>query len=350
MARTFFITFLSTTLSIFLCLVLPAQADTVPAQRLLIGQVTSSPYTSGQAVSKKTGLSTYRRNLERLRSSQSSKTPLQHEPPQHEPLSTTKTQAAQTPASQVPKLSKKAPSKKQRPFFKNRSNQQIVSPAKKERPEQKQQTVQDSQKEKSPQEKSKKSFLNQEFRNNNVQDKSALEGAETSGKIMSAYDMIQAAQQPYGGENETFLARPNLPKPTLPKKPNLPNVTPQDVSERVSQLHTRLRQQPARLNKSVVEPLQGKVTELKEQVGTTAKTTLQQQLKDRGISDKFTDGKAALQQQLENRGIPEKFTGGIVAGQDRIQTTKTGLKTAVINFLKHIEHKAHKAAEQLNQG
>lgn len=330
MARTFLIT----TLSIFLCLVLPAQADTVPAQLLLIGesassqpslgQVTSAPDTSGQTVSKKTGLSAYRRNLERLRSSQPSNTSQKNEPPQNEALSATKGQPAQAPSIQAPPLRKKTPSKNQRPFFRKQSNQQIVSPAEKEQLKEEQQTVQDSNKERSPQEQQKKSFLNQGVRNNTVQNKNNLDVSETSGTAMRAYNMIQAAQQPYGGQNKTFLARPNLPKPTLPQRPALPNVTPQDVSERVSQLHTRLRQQPARLNKTVVEPLQGKVTELKEQVGTTAKT--------------------ALQQQLDNRGITDGPIG------EHIQTTKTSVKTAVINFLKHIEHKAHKAAEQLNQG
>jgi len=287
-------------------LVLPTQAGSISAQHV------TQPHLSQVNVDQ-TGVNAYRRNLNRLRSVQ------QGEPARSQPslgLPATKDlseppQAAEintTPSSQ--QQSEKATEKQQKFSFKKvfQTNNLEERQLRGNKPDTR------NQPEKAQPEKAKPQIVKDH---------------PSQSQEMSAYERVQAAQQPYGAQAGTAYSRPKRPQisPAQLSEQLSGQITAQ-IAAQIAQFHTSIRQQPERLSKTVVEPLQGKLAQLKKQASTTATTTFKEHIEGRGLKSR---------ELIENSGV-----------SDRIRQTKRTVKASVVDILKHVETKAHETAEQLN--
>lgn len=283
------------------CLVLPAQAGNISARHI------TQPHLS-QVNTDQTGVNAYRRNLNRLRSVQGE--PARSQPPSGLPATKDLSephQAAElntTPSAQ--QQSAKATEKQQKFSFKKvfRTNSLEERKLQENKPDTGTQPK-ENQPEKAPPQ--------------------IVKERPSRPQGMSAYELVQAAQQPYGAQAGTAYSRPQRPQISPGQ---LSEQLSGKITERVSQFHTSIRQQPERLSKTVVEPLQGKLAQLKEQASTTATTTFKEQIESRGLKGR---------ELIENSGV-----------SDRIRQTKRTVKASVVGILKHVETKAHETAEQLN--
>lgn len=292
-ARIFLISFF-----IIFCLALPVQAESVSIQHI-------TTYPFGQVTANNIGINAYRRNLDRLRSSQAEAS--RSQPPGLSPTEKGLNKSPQPTGLGAPSSSKMQPQQQ----AKSTEQQQRFSFKKV------------FKKNSSQGNKSQEIPLAADTQSKQDQIQIVKEPPARSTEMpqkMNAYEIVEVARQPYSEQEGTLFSSPSFPKIA-------PGQLSEQLSERASKIHSSIRQQPERLNKTVVEPLQEKISAIKEQARTTVRTTFKEQIESRRLTG---------HELIEGSGVG-----------DRIYQTKKSLKTTLIALLKQVEAKTHKAVEQL---